>query len=343
MPRKSKDELEFIDVKNNDEKKQKTKSTNSVSSKSKTSKKDSIKSTSAKKDSTQKSSEKKDTLKKNSPQKQETAKKTVTKNDTTKEENRNNKKVSSKKTDNTKSSSAISKKTMDSKSEAKEKVKRNKLSTKTKSAISTKKEPSKNKIEVLEYYDLPYRYNQTVVKLLAQTPTSLFVYWDISDEDRNNFVSKYGENFFSETKPVLLIRNETMNYTFEIEINDFANCWYLHVNDAKCVYHIELGRKYINHQYNYASNNYIYITSSNKMDAPNDRILFNTLNNSVYFRNVKTNQVEEKKILSISSIANIGKIYNIYDLYKQIYLEENIADFDLKNPSSTCTSSSFKI
>ena len=42
------------------------------------------------------------------------------------------------------------------------------------------------KIEVIEYYDLPYRYNQTVVRVLAQTPTTLFIYWDISDIDRAN-------------------------------------------------------------------------------------------------------------------------------------------------------------
>jgi len=209
---------------------------------------------------------------------------------------------------------------------------------KSKTSPSTKKQ-----IEVLEYYDLPYRYNQTTVKLLAQTPNSLFVYWDISDDDKNEFIKKYGENFFIETKPVLLIHNETMNYTFEVEINDFANCWYLHVNDAKCSYKIELGRKYKNYKKVDESSDYIYISSSNEMDAPNDHILFNILNNSVYFKNVKTNKREKRNISSIFSIQNIEKIYNIYDLYEKIYPEENIQNYDFKNPSSTCTSSSFKI
>ena len=31
-----------------------------------------------------------------------------------------------------------------------------------------------------------------------------------------------------------------MHYAFEVEINDFANSWYLHVNDANCDYKIEL-------------------------------------------------------------------------------------------------------
>ena len=115
------------------------------------------------------------------------------------------------------------------------------------------------KIEVIEYYDLPYRYNQTVVRVLAQTPTTLFIYWDISDIDRVNFVKHYGEDFFNNTKPVLVIHNNTMHYSFEIEIDDFANSWYLHVNDANCEYTVELGRrpKY----YNSTGSQYFFTSS----------------------------------------------------------------------------------
>ena len=34
-----------------------------------------------------------------------------------------------------------------------------------------------------------------------------------------------------------------MKYSFEIPINDFANSWYLHINDSKCHYRVELGRR----------------------------------------------------------------------------------------------------
>ena len=69
------------------------------------------------------------------------------------------------------------------------------LATARKKSISkkTKKEEKKDFASVLEYYDLPYRYNETVVKILAQTPKILFVYWDISDSDREKYVEKYGE------------------------------------------------------------------------------------------------------------------------------------------------------
>ena len=193
----------------------------------------------------------------------------------------------------------------------------------------------KPKVDIVEYYDLPYRYNQTVVKLLAQTPTNLFIYWDISDEDRENYKAQYGENFFETTKPVLIVHNTTMNYSFEIDINDFANSWYLHVNDAKCDYRIELGRRPIKENPKIQTD-YIYISTSNNIESPNDHILFNKEQKKVYFRNVKTGvQIEKPISANISFIRNMGKIYNIYDIYKAIYQNENIEEiYDLSNPSS---------
>lgn len=247
------------------------------------------------------------------------------------EESNSKKSASNKKTKTT-----SNKKSEATKTNTKKNSTTRKASTTKKSSSNSKSSTSKRKIEVLEYYDLPYRYNQTIVKVLSQTPTTLFVYWDISDTDRQNLINEHGEKFFEETKPFLIIHNETNNYSFEVEINDFANSWYLHIPDSKCIYNIELGRKPIknNQSINQNLENYIYITSSNKMEAPNDHILFDSLGDTVYFRNVKTNIIEEKKITSLSFIQNIGKIYNIYDIYQKIYPVENIKYFDLNNPSS---------
>lgn len=201
---------------------------------------------------------------------------------------------------------------------------------------TTKKVASK-KNDVVEYYDLPYRYNQTVVKILAQTPTNLFIYWDISDEDRENFKKQYGDNFFETTKPILKIYNDTMNYNFEVDINDFANSWYLRVNDSKCDYRVELGRRPINFQPQ-INTDYIYISSSNEIESPNDRILFDRLGEMVYFRNTKTNVTHGKSIANLSFIKNIGRIYNIYNLYKELYKDEDLDNF---TNTSSSTSSRF--
>lgn len=238
----------------------------------------------------------------------------------------NKKTINSKVAKKTSLSSSDKKSTSSRKSANKnitKKVSTSKKSVSKTNCTSTNKK-TKNSAHILEYYDLPYRYNETIVKVLVQTPSVLFVYWDISDEDKQNYIDKYSEYFFNDTKPVLVIYNETLHYSFEVDINDFANSWYLHVPDSNCTYKVELGRRPIN---KYAKiDNYLYISSSNNMDAPNDHILFDSLNNNVYFRNVKTN-ANSKKDISLSLFKKVGKIYDVQNFYKTMYEDEDI-DFD---------------
>ncbi len=261
-----------------------------------------------------------------------------------------NKKLNSKTTTSAKSSSskvANKSKKSNTKTTAKKTTSTKKKSTSTvsKKVTSSKKNPSKKRtksstkaksqksINILEYYDLPYRYNETTVKILYQTPKTLFVYWDVSDSDRENFINQYGNDFFERTKPVLVIHNLTMNYTFEIDINDFANCWYFNINDEKCEYSVELGRKSKDINNSIIPNDYLYIASSNKIESPNGHILFDSNNNVVFFKNVKTNQSFSKDIAHFNFMKYFGKIYNIYDIYKKIYKEDEILKID--NPTST--------
>ena len=269
-----------------------------------------------KKAKTTKSTTKKTTVKKTTTtkkavattKKKEPVKKATTKKETTKKTSSTTKKA----TKTTSKKTSVAKKT-----------------TTRKKAVK-----KQEKVVPVEYYDLPYRYNQTIVKVLAQTPSTLFIYWDISDEDRKNYEKHYGEDFFNNTKPVLIVYNDTLGYSFEVEINDFANSWYLHVADSKCDYRIELGRRPIV-KTEKIQDDYIYVTTSNEMQAPNNKILFNKEQKMVYFKNVKTGNITEKPINTLSFITNIGKIYDIYDLYKEIYQDENVEGiYDLKNPSS---------
>lgn len=257
--------------------------------------------------------------------KRKSTKKATTANKKTTTKKAETKKAPAKKRTTAKTKTSATKKT------AASKAKTSKASTTkkaaTKKATSRKKTTTKKKPEIVEYYDLPYRYNQTVVKVLAQTPNTLFIYWDISDKDRKSFEEQYGENFFEKTKPVLIVRNDTLNYSFEVEINDFANSWYLHIADSKCDYKIELGRRPIK-KTEKINVDYIYVSSSNEIEVPNDRVLFNKNQKMVYFRDIKTGIQTEKEITNISFIRNMGKIYDIYDL------GENHNVSILSNPSS---------
>lgn len=308
MPRKSKDENEKTEIK------KVKKSTASSTKKASTSKPTSSKK--VEKEPKDKSVSNKDTTKKASAKK--SSKKSTSKT----------KKVVIKKLSNKKTTS---KKTASKKSTAKKT---------TKKAVAKKV----TKLSKVEYYDLPQKYNKTVIKLLAQTPKTLFVYWEISDDDINRFKEQYGDNFFETTKPVLIVHNDTLNYSFEVDINDFANSWYLHVNDSKSDYRIELGRRPFSNDNNSSNGvqkpDYIYVTSSNEIESPNDHILFNNSQKMVYFRNVKTNAETAKPFATLTFIRNMGKIYEIYDLYQELYKDkEDIENFS--NPSSH-TSSNFR-
>ena len=208
-------------------------------------------------------------------------------------------------------------------------------------ALENAENEAKEKVSVVEYYDLPYRYNQTVVKILAQTPNILFVYWDISDSDRNNFASQYGEDFFNNTVPVLLVINKTMNYSYEVQINDFANSWYLHVNDANCEYQVELGRRNKENYQNYYSN-YYYVTTSNNLDMPNDHILLDNIPHNVLFKNVKTQELVEKPIANIEFLKEFAKNKEFYKYFKELLNGELEGDGITLNLPSSHTSSSFK-
>lgn len=237
--------------------------------------------------------------------------------------------------------SIISKKTTSKKSTTTKSSTTSKKKTNSSKAKKTTSKVSKKVLASAEYYDLPTSYHQTVVKILAQTPSCLFVYWEIAEKDKLKLKKEYGNDFFENSKPYLIIINETMNYSFEIEINDYANSWYIHINDSDCKYTVSLIRKPIVYSTTMATT-FVNITSSNEISAPNNHILFDKLGKTVFFRNVQNNTIIKKDISSISFISNIGKIYNVYDLYKEIYKNELNGDELGIGLSSSGFSSTFK-
>ena len=201
-----------------------------------------------------------------------------------------------------------------------------------------------------EYYDLPYRYNETIVTILAQTPKRLFVYWDVSDKDKEKYKKAFGDDFFDKTYPVLLVHNEELNYTFEVPINDFANSWYLDIKDSKKNYVVQLGRKFKNIEQSKEidfdiikeeninlKNDFVYITDSNKLEIPNDHILFESLSSKIKYRNVKNGNEFTKELKDLTKDFNVVYPENIMNkLYTRLY-EDEIAseDFVRKNPGSS--------
>ena len=289
-----------------------------------------------KKATTKKATSTKKTTKKVTAEKAPAKKTTVKKTTKTAAKKTTTKKATTKKTTATKTAkSTASKKTVEKKTT----VKKPAVKKVTKKAEKDLEQvPFK---DVPEYYDLPYRYNHTVVKLLAQNPTTLFVYWDLNDYDRNQLTQTYGENFFNETYPVLVIHNLTDNYTFEERIDDFANNWYIHVNDSKCTYTVELGRRpnegqSITNNFNDLNTDYINLSWSNPIENPNDHVLFYKNHDKLYFKNIANNNVRVYEI-NLKDDATLVK-----DIYKNYNLSDQDDRFDMNNPSSGNPTSTLK-
>ena len=191
-----------------------------------------------------------------------------------------------------------------------------KPSTRTKKAVSN----------IMEYYDLPVFYNKTTVKLLFQTPKKLFVYWEISEEDKQKYLDENGKNFFEETSPFLVVKNTTKNYSFEVEVNDFANSWYFDVPDSNCEYEVSLIRK------NKVTQSPTLITSSNEIEVPNNTILFEQDRKEIFFKNVKTNEVVSKSVVNLQFMNHLGNVCNANSFYKKFYHEEDL--IGITNPTS---------
>lgn len=131
-----------------------------------------------------------------------------------------------------------------------------------------------------EYYELPSKYDKTALKLLVQSPTRMYVYWDVSDETINSFSN---ENYNNST-PYLKIDNITMGYSYEIKVDPFANNYYIEVSDNDCDYKVELIRKRKNNSYLVTESNITHIPRSSPCDY----------NEDIIFRNCKCLSITDK-------------------------------------------------
>ena len=120
---------------------------------------------------------------------------------------------------------------------------------------------------------------------------------------------------------------EKMDY--RIDINDFANNWYINVGNSKCQYVIELGRRPIEFT-DKIKTDFLSISSSNVIESPNDHVLFFKDTNKVLYRNINTNKYTE--LILKPFLKNISSIYKDMHLADNENINESM--FDFNNPSS---------
>ena len=95
-------------------------------------------------------------------------------------------------------------------------------------------------------YRIPDKYNEDQICLMVRDPEWLFAFWEISTTTHMNLTSKYGANFFSETKHVIRVYNlsEAENSTsyYDINISEELTRWHFNVEKPNNKFYIAIGR-----------------------------------------------------------------------------------------------------
>ena len=216
-----------------------------------------------------------------------------------------------------------------------------------KASFSKLFEKEKEEKYISEFYELDNRYDETTVKVIAQTPKKLFVYWDVSDVQKKQLAKEFGDDFFKSTYPVLIVENNSTGESFEITVNDFTNSWYIDIPDNSSDYSVQYARRNfeklnISHSYpekisdtnlqfnsilnkkdksdfsfsdsgkNFVNENTIFIIGkSNHIHSPNGHVL--NISDTVTFKNINTGNT--RTLNSNEYVKTISNIYGYYDEY----------------------------
>lgn len=156
-----------------------------------------------------------------------------------------------------------------------------------------------------EYYDLPTKYNETVVRLLVQSPTRMYVYWEVSDNTIKNFDNNKHVDYNICT-PILKITNTTMGYSYEMKIDPFATSYYIDVKDANCNYKVELGRR--------TNNEFVSIYESNQVKIPRSVPVCDKDSEEIIYRNCIRMDAVDKFTIYRTRQNNIRNRQDYYGL-----------------------------
>ena len=168
-----------------------------------------------------------------------------------------------------------------------------------------------------EYYELPTKYNKTIVRLLVQSPNRMFAYWQVSDEFIKHFNSKHSN--YSICKPVLKITNLTLNYSYSLPVDPFTNNYYIDVKDPDCVYQVEIGRS--------DKNEFINIYTSNTVQIPRSCPVPISYEDEVIYRNyIKLDLTDKFTIYYRRRNHNLNP-YNNQD-YNLLSFTDNSSSFN---------------
>lgn len=125
----------------------------------------------------------------------------------------------------------------------------------------TTEENSSSKLE------FPSSYGKSQLNLLVRDPEWLYAYWEITATVQSEFSRQYGD-VWNESIPTLRVydvTNEDESTFYDIQIQDYADSWYLHVGKPNHTFFVDLGRVL-------PDGSFYCIARSNVVTTPSNRI-----------------------------------------------------------------------
>ena len=164
-----------------------------------------------------------------------------------------------------------------------------------------------------EYYDLPTKYDKTEIKLLVQSPTRMYAYWDYSDKDIQAFSEEKVQSV-----SFLRITNLTKQYSYDIPVDYYTNNYYIETTDSDCDYKVELIRKKFDNSFMVSSSNTTHIPRSSPCEYNEDIIFRNCICLAITdkFKIYTQNRNNLKKYTDLSFDDSADSISSMNNLQK---------------------------
>lgn len=113
----------------------------------------------------------------------------------------------------------------------------------------------------------PENYGKSQLNLLVRDPYWLYAYWEITATVQTEFSKQFGD-IWNSSKPLLRLYDITDNNNkvyYDIQIQDYADSWYIHTGRPNHTFFVDLGRVL-------PDGKFYCIARSNTVTAPSNHI-----------------------------------------------------------------------
>ncbi|PIU19773.1 MAG: hypothetical protein COT18_05705 [Elusimicrobia bacterium CG08_land_8_20_14_0_20_59_10] len=148
-----------------------------------------------------------------------------------------------------------------------------------------------------EHKALPENYGTTEAALLPRDPNWMFVYWEITENSKNEVRKKHGQDIFQKGRQVIRVYDATdpsaAKY-FDIQVMHDAKSWYVNVQESGKPYCCEIGLAM-------PDGSFIGLVKTNTVNLPAGRV------SDVTDEKWMAVSADFDKLLQLSGVEYIGK------------------------------------